>query len=142
VISAYRARQLRRLIEQAVTSLPDEDALECATLFEAWAPGVYVEAGARLEYGGKLYKCNQTHTTAAEWPPDSTPALWAEVAKPGEGDTPDNPIPYNNNMELVKDKYYSQSGVVYVCIRNTGVPVYNDLADLVGLYVTLWEVES
>lgn len=142
MISAYRARQLRKLIEQAVTSLPDEDALECATLFETWAPGVYVEAGARLEYNGRLYKCVQTHTTAAEWPPDITPALWTEVAKPGQGDTPDNPIPYNNNMELVKDKYYSQSGVVYVCIRNTGVPVYNDLADLVGLYVTLWEVES
>lgn len=84
MISAYRARQLRKLIEQAVTSLPDEDALECATLFEAWAPGVYVEAGARLEYGGKLYKCVQAHTTAAEWPPDSTPSLWTAVAKPGE----------------------------------------------------------
>lgn len=84
MISAFRARQLRKLIEQAVTSLPDEDAMECATLFETWAPGVYVEAGARLEYGGKLYKCVQAHTTAAEWPPDSTPALWTEVAKPGE----------------------------------------------------------
>lgn len=84
MITAYRARQLRRLIEQAVTSLPDEDALECATLFEAWAPGVYVEAGARMEYGGKLYKCVQAHITAAEWTPDATPALWTEVAKPGE----------------------------------------------------------
>ena len=142
MISAYRARQLRKLIEQAVISLPDEDALECATLFEAWSVGISVAVGDRMEYGGKLYKCVQAHTTAAEWLPDSTPALWTEVAKPGQGDTPDNPIPYNNNMELVKDKYYSQSGVVYVCIRDTGVPVYNDLADLVGLYVTLWEVES
>lgn len=84
MISAYRARQLRRLIEQAVVSLPDEDAIECPMLFEAWVPGIYVEAGARMEYGDKLYKCVQAHTTAAEWPPDATPALWTEVAKPGE----------------------------------------------------------
>ena len=142
MISAYRAWQLRRLIEKAVTSLEDEDALECPMLFKAWVPGVYVEAGARMEYGGKLYRCVQTHNTAAEWTPDITPALWTEVAKPGQGDTPDNPIPYNNNMELFKDKYYSQSGVVYVCIRDTGVPVYNNLADLVGLYVTVWEEET
>lgn len=84
MISAYRARQLRRLIEQAVTSLPDEDALECATLFEAWSAGISVAVGDRMEYGGKLFKCVQAHTTAAEWPPDRTPALWTEVAKPGE----------------------------------------------------------
>ena len=39
MISAYRARQIRRLIERAVTSLTDEDALECPTLFEAWTAG-------------------------------------------------------------------------------------------------------
>ena len=137
-----KAEKLREMILKAIKSLMDEDALECTMLFPAWAPGVYVEAEVRMEYGGKLYRCEQAHTTAAEWTPDKTPALWTEVAKPGQGDTPDNPIPYNNNMELVKDKYYSQSGVVYVCIRNTGVPVYNNLADLVGLYVAVWEVAS
>lgn len=142
MISAYRARQLRTLIEQAVTSLPDEDAVECATLFEAWGAGIYVEAGARMEYKGKLYRVEQSHTTQAEWTPDITPALYSGVGKPGQGDTPDNPIPYNNNMELFKDKYYSQDGIVYVCIRDTGVPVYNNLADLVGLYVTVWEEET
>lgn len=80
MISAYRARQLRKLIEQAVTSLPDEDALECATLFTAWSAGISVAVGDRMEYGGKLYKCVQAHTTAAEWPPDATPALWTEIS--------------------------------------------------------------
>lgn len=79
-----RVMQLRKLIEQAVTSLPDEDAMECATLFEAWAPGIYVEAGARMEYDDKLYRCEQAHTSQADWTPDKTPALWTEVAKPGE----------------------------------------------------------
>lgn len=41
--------------------------------------------------------------------------------------TQDDPIPYNNNMELVKDKYYIQHDIVYLCTRSTEQPVYNDL---------------
>ena len=119
MISAYRARRLRRLIEQAVTSLPDEDALECTTLFEAWAPGVYVEAGARMAYGGKLYRCEQTHTTAAEWPPDATPALWTEVAKPGE-------IPVWRQPTGAQDAYMAGDKVHY---PGENDPVYVSTVD-------------
>ena len=106
MISAYRAMQLRKLIEQAVTSLPDEDALECATLFEAWGTGIYVEAGARREYGGKLYRCEQAHTTSAEWTPDKTPALWTKVAKPGE-------IPVWRQPTGAQDAYQTGNKVHY-----------------------------
>ena len=119
MISAYRARQLRKLIEQAVTSLPDEDALECATLFAAWAPSVYVEAGARMEYDGKLYRCEQTHTTAAEWPPDATPALWTEVAKPGE-------IPVWRQPTGAQDAYMTGDKVHY---PGENDPVYVSTVD-------------
>lgn len=47
----------------------------------------------------------------------------------------DTPIPYEGNMALEEGKYYQQSGVVYLCVRDTGVPVYNDLKDLVNIYV-------
>lgn len=133
-----KARSLRPLIEKASTSLSDEDALTGVELFKRWTVGVWVERGERLEYKGHLYRVEQDHTTQAEYTPDITAALYSEVGKPGQGDTPDNPIPYNNNMELVKDKYYSQDGVVYICIRDTGIAVYNNLADLVGLYVEVW----
>ena len=49
--------------------------------------------------------------------------------------TSEDPIPYNNNMELVEGKYYSQDGVTYLCTRSTGQAVYNPLKDLVGIYV-------
>ena len=130
---------LRSLIEKASASLSDEDAINCVEFFKRWVAGIWVERFERLEYKGRLYRVEQDHTTQAEYTPDITPALYSEVGKPGQGDTPDNPIPYNNNMELVKDKYYSQDGVVYIRIRDTGVPVYNNLADLVGLYVDVWE---
>ena len=135
--------KIREIIEKASASLEDTDALDAVELFPLWAVGVLYEVKdgvkPRLVYNDKLYRVEQTHTSQADWTPDITPALYSEVAAQGQGDTPDNPIPYNNNMELVKDKYYSQSGVVYVCFRDTGIPVYNDLKDLVGLYVNVWE---
>ena len=33
---------------------------------------------------GKLYRCVQAHASQDGWEPDKTPALWTEVAKPGE----------------------------------------------------------
>ena len=135
--------KLREFIEEGAENLSDTEALEVPQLFPKWKVGttytVKTEGGVqikpRIVYNDKLYRVEQTHTSQADWTPDKTPALYSEVAAQGQGDTPDNPIPYNNNMELVKDKYYSQSGVVYVCFRDTGIPVYNDLVDLVGLYV-------
>ena len=114
-----RVMQLRRLIEQAVTSLPDEDALECATLFEAWAVGLDVSVGDRLEYGGKLYRCEQAHTSQAEWTPDKTPALWTEVAKPGE-------IPVWKQPTGAQDAYQTGDKVHYPDAEG---PVYVSVVD-------------
>jgi hypothetical protein len=131
--------KLRALIEKAAASLSDADALDGVELFKAYELGVWYEAGFRFRYGGKLYKVLIAHTTQEDWKPDSTPSLYAEVEKPGEGDTPDNPIAYNGNMALLEGKYYSQDGVVYRCFRDTINPVYNALRDLVGLYVEVVE---
>ena len=38
-------------------------------------------------------------------------------------------------MALTEGLYYTQGGVTYLCNRSTGQPVYNALAELVGLYV-------
>jgi len=79
-----RARQLRPIIEKAAESLPDDDALEAVELFPMWGTGVSYTADERVSYADKLYRCVQSHTSQADWTPDTTPALWAEVAKPGE----------------------------------------------------------
>lgn len=76
--------KIRAMIEKAAVSLTDDDAIEAAELFPAWAVGTAYSADQRIRYGDKLYKCVQAHTSQADWKPDSTPALWAEVAKPGE----------------------------------------------------------
>ena len=79
-----KARHLRPLIERAAVSLPDEDALEAVELFTAWAADTAYAADERIRYDGKLYRCVQAHTSQSEWTPDATPALWTEVALPGE----------------------------------------------------------
>lgn len=79
-----KALALRALLVKASASLSDEDALEAVELFDAWQMDTFYERGVRLRYGGKLYRVEQAHTSQADWLPDSTPALYTEVAKPGE----------------------------------------------------------
>ena len=74
----------RAYIEKGATSLSDTDALDAVALFPAWAVGVAYEADTRIRYGEKLYKVVQAHTSQEDWLPDETPALYTEVAKPGE----------------------------------------------------------
>ena len=79
-----KARHLRPYIEEAAASLPDGDALEAVELFPAWAADTAYPVGIRVRYGDKLYRCEQAHTSQVGWEPPTTPALWTEVAEPGE----------------------------------------------------------
>jgi hypothetical protein len=76
--------KIREIIEKASASLEDTDALDAVELFPLWAVGVAYSVGERVQYDGKLYKVVQAHTSQADWTPDKTPALFTEVAKPGE----------------------------------------------------------
>lgn len=79
-----RAVLLRRIVEQASVSLPDDTAADAVELFPVWTAGTVYEVAVRVRYGGKLYRCEQGHTAQAGWEPDGAPALWTEVTKPGE----------------------------------------------------------
>lgn len=135
-----RARVLRPVIEKlAEENLTDNEALESIELFKNWdGNGHQYKTGDRFQYDDKLYKVRQDHTSQPNWTPDITPALCEEVSEEGQG-TKDNPIPYNNNMELEEGKYYIQFNVEYYCFRSTGTAVYNNLADLVNIYVNVVE---
>lgn len=132
---------VRRMLRKALTSLNDGDALDATALFPAWKADTWYDMDYRIQHNGKLYKVRQGHTSSTLYEPGAvgSEALYAEVEKPGQGDTPDNPIEYNNNMELHKGKYYSQYDVTYICVRSTGVAVYSDLQHLVHNYVEVYE---
>lgn len=78
-----KARILRPFIEKAAVSLDDTDALNAVELFPAWQIGVEYLPQVRVRYNGKLYRCEQAHTSQEGWTPDIAPALWTEVAEPG-----------------------------------------------------------
>lgn len=137
------ARTLRPYIEQAAQNLPDADGLKAKALYPRWDAlvkkgNVTAEAGYRFVYNGDLYKCiNANPTFQADWiPGNGTAALYVRIDESHVG-TLDDPIPYDGNMELKAGLHYIQSGVTYLCNRNTGQPVYNSLAELVGLYVKI-----
>lgn len=50
------ALRLRELIEKAVQSLPDDEALEGMSLFPAYKSGVVYEDGWKVRHAGGLYR--------------------------------------------------------------------------------------
>ena len=121
--------------------LTDEESLEVKSMYPEWESkmGQQVNEREKFQYNDKLWKVLQQHTVQENWKPgEGTESLYTEVSESHAG-TKDDPIPYNNNMELENGKYYSQDGVTYLCTRDTGIPVYNPLADLVGIYVEVAE---
>ena len=126
----------RMIIIQQINGLAVDDntALRMAEFYPEWASGMDYSTGYKVQRGGKLWRCLQAHTAQAGWEPDNTPALWTEICETHAG-TLDDPIPYSGNMALESGKYYIQDYVIYLCNRDTINPVYNPLAELVGLYV-------
>ena len=126
------------LIRQQINGLTVDDntALRMREFYPEWAAGVDYTAGYKVQRGGKLWRCKDPgHTSQAGWEPSiNTASLWEEICETHAGTLTD-PIPYSGNMALESGKYYSQSGAVYLCTRDTVNPVYSALADLVGLYV-------
>ena len=71
-------------MDTALSVISDETAVDVTVLFQEWKPGQDYELGYRLRYGDKLYRVVQPHTSQEGWEPDKVPALFAEIAKPGE----------------------------------------------------------
>ena len=124
------------LIRRQINSLSVDDntALRMVAYYPEWAADTAYPAGHKAQHGGKLWRCVQAHTSQAGWEPENVASLWTEICETHDG-TIDDPIPYNGNMALESGKYYIQDYVIYRCTRDTVNPVYNALAELVGLYV-------
>jgi hypothetical protein len=119
-------------------SLTDNEALKVKSMYPYWMEfiGKSLTTGMKVRYNDGLYRVRQDIAVVLENQPPSidTAALYEEINESAAG-TIDDPIPYNNNMELFEGKYYSQGDVTYKCIRSTGQAVYANLSELVGIYV-------
>lgn len=130
------AKRIRANIEKTATFADDKTALESVWMYPAWKPGMVCEVGKRVVYDGKLYRIGATHTAQSDRAPDVAATLFVRVDETHAG-TAGDPIPYDGNMVLVSGLYYTQSGVTYICTRDSGAAVYHPLKELVGLYVEI-----
>lgn len=71
-------------MDTALATLPDENAVDALMLFPEWKSKQEYVLDYRLRWGEKLYRVVQPHISQEGWEPDKTPALFTEVAKPGE----------------------------------------------------------
>lgn len=122
--------------------LSNNEALSVKEFYPVWsADSVPVEKGEKYQFNGHLYEVVQSHTTQSNWSPENQSSLWVEVVEDHAG-TLEDPIPYNEELNplwqgmiLEEGKYYTQSGTVYKCTRDSGIKLTQNLADLVGHYV-------
>ena len=132
------------LIKQQINTITvdDQTALRMRRYYPTFAElvGQTVTKGTKFRADDSedadLYKTIQPELTIqAHYPPGvGTESLYTRIDETHDG-TQYDPIPYDGNMALENGKYYIQDDVVYLCNRDTGQPVYNALAELVGLYV-------
>lgn len=127
VVTVERATELRPVIEQAAKSFTDADAAKSPELVARWADhiGEVVAPGDRMsdtDNDGVLhvYRVNDGHghTTQANWPPHSTPAMWTIIDLEHAG-TQDDPIPAARGMEYTYGLYYKdpEDTKLYKCER-------------------------
>ena len=124
------------LVRQQINTIAVDDntALRMVEFYPEWSAGQAYTAGYKAHRGGKLWRCLQAHTAQTGWEPENAASLWTEICESHDG-TKYDPIPYDGNMVLQSGKYYTQNNILYLCNRDTVNPVYNALAELVGLYV-------
>ena len=129
------------LVRQQINTLAVDDqmALRMAAFYPEWncLIGQTVDkAEYKFQHNGKLYKTiPANHTFQADWVPGvGTESIYVRIDEAHDG-TKYDPIPYAGNMALESGKHYTQSGMTYLCSRDTVNPVYNALSELVGIYV-------
>ena len=136
------------LVRQQINTIAvnDQTALRMRRYYPTFAElvGQTVKQGTKFRADGSenadLYKTIQPELTIqAHYPPgEGTESLYTRIDEIHDG-TKYDPIPYNGNMALENGKYYIENGVIYLCNRDSGIAVYNTLADLVGIYVEVTE---
>ena len=134
-------------MDKVTANLTDEEAAAVSELFLPWkypvqyydgTDGEHPQSRVRGITSGFLYKCGKSHTSQADWPPESTPAIWTVIDESHAG-TIDDPIPAARGMEYEYGKYYldPEDEKTYLCKRGeeTGTIVLQYLPhELVGHY--------
>lgn len=74
------SKQLQDAVGHSIDTLEvsDANAASISMLFPGWLEGVGYNQNNIRRYNGKLYRCNQAHTSSAEYNP-TVASLWTEI---------------------------------------------------------------
>ena len=91
--------------------------------------------GYKFTHENVLYKTIQDNYTfqAHYIPGQGTESLFTRIDESHIG-TQEDPVPYHVNMEVFKDKFYIEDGILYKCTRDSGIALHNKASELVGHY--------
>lgn len=131
----YRAL-VKMAIKQARQITDDQEALAVKCLYKNWSKqlGRELAVGEYVQHGDRLYRVLTTHVAQANWEPGvGTESLFVVVDKTHAG-TMEDSIPWNANMECEEGKYYSEDGVIYLCVRSSGIALQCKIVDVLGNY--------
>ena len=129
-------------------ALSDEDALSAKVLYDEWVDLVaqsYIAEKIGFKFAHtkdgvtELYKTMQAHFTfQGQWEPGAvgTESLYSHIDEAHAG-TKEDPIPYKINMEIFNGKYYTYNEVLYLCTRDSIIPLQHGLDELVNVYVVV-----
>jgi len=92
--SAFKKQELiqvkmeKMIVEEAQTLTSNSEIMENKDLFPFWEVGMVLKLDQKVQAFNildlKLYKVVQAHTSQADWQPFNNPALFTEIAPPGQ----------------------------------------------------------
>ncbi len=132
---------LRTAATFAAATFTDAQALAVKNLYPDWSDlpdGTHLEAGQRVRYNGNLYKVRtgQSHDKQSTWTPTDAASLFEAIDEAHAG-TLEDPIPAVANMQYYEGKYYSEGDTVYLCTKDTGIPISQLPSTLVNIYFSI-----
>lgn len=117
-------------------SVDDNTALRMKSYYPTWQELVDTQftaekSGFKFTYGEDLYKTIPPEQQfLPNWiPGQGTESIFERIDETHAG-TKEDPIPFKTNMEVFKDKYYIEDGILYLCIEDSKQPLQNKASEL------------
>lgn len=131
---------LVEFLKSARFIVSDEVALIGKDLYPEWKAGIEITQEMinnhqnRYRYNNVLYYTNTPHVTQENWALGiAKTSIWTSIDVEHEG-TLEDPIPYDTNMVIYEGKYYIYDGIIYKCIKDSGIPLYNIPENAIGTF--------
>lgn len=131
---------VRLAVKQARQVTDDKEALAIKILYKQWIAqlGRTLEVGEYVQHDGELYRVLQQHVVQGNWVPGiGTESLYMIIDREHEGILED-PIPWRGNMECFLGKYYIEDGILYECIRDSGIALHHKVVELIDNYFVIY----